>query len=158
MKCRSWQPSVKLASDFDKPFNLPGDSGAFVIHEMRQTGFGSGYDLKCYISNCHRGPHTLSQLRSLLLYERASTMSSFDTSTPQLKAVENLLDGFSSFNFGKVGSHLSKNYQYEAFNGVTDLAKLNKEGLTETSQRFLAGMSKLDVSTQQWGTIFNPTD
>ena len=54
-------------------------------------------------------------------------MSNFDASTPQLKAVENVIDALTSLNLGKFGTFLSKNYQYEAFHGATDLSKLDEE-------------------------------
>ena len=76
-------------------------------------------------------------------------MANFDTSTPQLEAVKSVFDAFSSINLSKVGSLLSKNFQYDAFNEVTELAKLNKEELAKSAQRLLTGMTKLDVSIQR---------
>jgi hypothetical protein len=73
-------------------------------------------------------------------------MSSFNANTPQLKAVKNLLDAVTSLELGKVASLLSKNYQYEAFNGVTDLAKMDRERYGEMVQLFFTGITKLDVS------------
>ena len=103
---------------------------------------------------------TLSQLRSLLLYERkllTPKMSTFDASTPQLKTVKNLMDAFASFNLDKFAALLSKNFQYEAFGGVTDLAKMDTEAYAEVIQGLYVGVTKTDVGIQQRGTVFDPT-
>ena len=85
-------------------------------------------------------------------------MSNLDASTPQLEAVKNLFDAITSFDLGEVRTLLSKNYQYEAFNGVTDLVKLDKESYTEMIQGLSIGVTKMDVSIQQQRTVFKPTD
>ena len=85
-------------------------------------------------------------------------MSTFKANTPQLETVKNLMDAFASFNFSKVAPLISKNFQYEVFNGVTDLGKLDRERYAEMAQGVFAGVTKADVSIwQQWRTIFNPT-
>ena len=85
-------------------------------------------------------------------------MSTFIASTPQLKAVKNVVDAWTSLNLGKANALISKNYQYEVFHVATDLAKLDNERHAEAIQRLFAGMNKLDVSTQQRRTVFDPTD
>ena len=85
-------------------------------------------------------------------------MSTLDASTPQLKVVKNMLDAFASFNFGEFATLVSRNFQYEAFNGVTDLVKLDKESYTEMIQGLSIGVTKMDVSIQQQRTVFKPTD
>jgi hypothetical protein len=63
-------------------------------------------------------------------------MPNLDASTPQLKLVKNLSDAFTSFDLGNLAGHLSKDFQYDAFNGVADLAELDKEGYAE----FIGGL------------------
>ena len=58
----------------------------------------------------------------------------------------------------KVSNLLSKNYQYEAFNGVTDLTELDGERYAEALQVFFVEATKFDVSTQQWRAILNHID
>jgi hypothetical protein len=84
-------------------------------------------------------------------------MSNFESS-PQLKAVKSMFDTITSFNLDKVETLFSKNYQYEALHGPTDLAKLDREKHAEVIRMLWSGTTKLDVSTQQWRIIFNPAD
>ena len=82
-------------------------------------------------------------------------MSNLDASSPQLQAVKNLFDLITSLNPDKLETVFSKNYQYEAFNGVTDsLAKMDRETHAELGRVVLEGATKLGVSIQQWRTIF----
>ena len=74
----------------------------------------------------------------------------------QLKTIKNLFDAITSFDLSK--GLLSKNYQHEAFNGVTDLAELGGERYAEALQVFFVEVTKFDVSTQQWRAILNPVD
>lgn len=74
-------------------------------------------------------------------------MSDFNASTSQLKAVKNMIDAWSSFNLGKVNALVSKNYKYEAFNGVSELATVDNKGRAEMTKAVLSGLTKLDVST-----------
>ena len=85
-------------------------------------------------------------------------MPNFDASTPQLEAVKSLMDAFASLNLGELMTLLSKNYQYEAFNGATTLTKLDREAYAKVIQGLSAGVTKMDVSIQQRSTIFIPTD
>ena len=85
-------------------------------------------------------------------------MFNLDPSTPQLKVVKDLMDGITSFNLDEVVTLLSKKFQYEVLNGVTDLAKLDKERYAAMVQGLLDGIAKVDVSIQQRRTILNPTN
>ena len=76
-------------------------------------------------------------------------MFNLDASTPQLNIIKNLLDALTSLNFGETATLFSKNFQYEAFNGVTDLAKLDKESYAGMIQGVSAGVTKFEVSVQQ---------
>ena len=85
-------------------------------------------------------------------------MSNFDASTPQSETVKNLMGAITPFGLGKVAALLSKAFQYEVFNGATDLAKMDGDAYAGVVQGLSAGLTKVDVSTQQWITVFNPTD
>ena len=85
-------------------------------------------------------------------------MSNFDASTPQLEVAKNLLDAVTSFDLGKLTTTISENYQYEAFNGVADQAKLDKEGYAKLAQGLFAGLTKFDVSIQQRRTTLSQAD
>ena len=85
-------------------------------------------------------------------------MSNFNADTPQLKVVKNMLDALASVNSGEFHAHFSKNYQYEVFNGITDVVKLDNARRTERVKALFSGMTKSEVSIQQWRAIFNPTD
>ena len=79
-------------------------------------GFGSGHKLKCYISHCHRGlPHSLEV--TLPTPQQTQTLDiqndQFQCRTPQLTAVKNVVDAWTSLNLGKANALISKNYQYE---------------------------------------------
>ena len=85
-------------------------------------------------------------------------MSNLDASSPQLQAAKKLFDLATSLNLDKLETIFSNNYRYEAFNGVTDLAKMDKERQVEVIRALLAGMTKVDVSVQQRRTIFTQAD
>ena len=151
MVCGPSLGRLALASDFDKPFSSVKASGAFTVHGMHQMGFGPGHNPKCYINNCYLGPPTLSWPRSLLLYQLKSLnhkMSNFDVSTPQLKAAKNFMDAFVSLSICDLMTSLSKNFQYEAFGGATNLAKMDMEVCAEAMQGLFVGLTKLDVNVQ----------
>ena len=83
-------------------------------------------------------------------------MSGLNPTTPQLKVIKNMADALTSLNLSKFNTLFSKDYQYEAFNGITDLAKLDNAGRAKSSQAAWAGLTKSEVSIQQRGTISNP--
>jgi len=85
----------------------------------------------------------------LLLYKHepsTSKMSSLNATTPQLKVIKNMADALTSLNLSKFGPLFSKNYQYEAFNGITEKAKLDNVGTAESSQAVWAGLTKSEVT------------
>ena len=85
-------------------------------------------------------------------------MSNFNASTPQIKVIKNMIDAFSSLDLGKFNTLFSKDYQYEGFNGITDLAHADNATRIATSQTLLSGLTKSEVSIQQRRTVFNPTN
>ena len=86
-------------------------------------------------------------------------MSNPDASSPQVQAAKKLFDLVTAFDLDNLETVFSKNYQYEAFNGVTDsLAKMDRESHSEMVRVVWAGLTKFDVSIQQRRTIFYLTD
>ena len=86
-------------------------------------------------------------------------MSNLVANTPQLQAIKNLFDTTTSLNPDKLATIFSKNYQYEAFNGVTDsLAKMDRETHIEAARAVFGAATKLDVSIQQQRTILHLTN
>jgi len=73
-------------------------------------------------------------------------MPNLDASSPQLKLVKNLFDAFTSFDLVNLACHLSKDFQYNALNGVADLAELDKEGYAGFIGGVFGGVTKLDVT------------
>ena len=85
-------------------------------------------------------------------------MTNSDASTPQVEVVKKWLEAYFSLDIKGVEPLLSKNYQYEAFNGITDHAKFDNAGRIATSQALLSGLTKSEVSIQQRRAFFNSTD
>ena len=81
-------------------------------------------------------------------------MTNLNASTPQLQAVKSMADLLTSLNPDKLATLFSKDYQYEAFNGATDLAKMDREKHVGVVRALWAGMTKFDVSIQQQRTTF----
>ena len=94
MPRRSCGPSLgrpALTSDFDKPFDSAGASGAFIARNVIDALRLCQARPECYINNTYTtitdGPHPLAV--ALSVTPRAQNLeSNFDASAPQLKAVE----------------------------------------------------------------------
>ena len=65
---------------------------------------------------------------------------------------------FAALEVDNLMALLSKNYQYEVFGGATSPTKMNREVYAEVIRGLSAGVTKMDVSTQQRRTIFIPTN
>ena len=75
-------------------------------------------------------------------------MSSFDDSTPQLKAAKQWIDAYSSIDIENVAAITSKNYQYQVLPGVIGIPDEGKEKHIERYRKLLGAMDKAEVRTK----------
>ena len=81
-------------------------------------------------------------------------MVDFDANTPQLKALEKLVDAYVSLDLNNLESILSKDYRYEALPEVPGVPIQTKEAHLEMWKEVYSVVSKLDVRIRQRGTAF----
>jgi len=79
-------------------------------------------------------------------------MVDFDLSTPQLKAVKNMIDAYISLDLNNLAPLLSKDYQYEAFPKSTDFPVQTKESHLQVWGKIFSPVNKLDVRIRHWRT------
>ena len=84
-------------------------------------------------------------------------MCSLNATTPQLKVVENFIDGYISFDVKNVEPHVSKDFMYQSFPKAHDLPVRPKEQRFEGFKPVLSLVTKLDVSNRRGGTTFRLT-
>ena len=75
-------------------------------------------------------------------------MVNFDTSTPQLKVVKNLLDAYSTRDIKNVEPFISKNYQYHALPESLGLPKEDREEHAQRIRETFPLFSKIEVCIQ----------
>jgi len=81
-------------------------------------------------------------------------MVDFDTSTPQLKAVKQLLDAYISLDSNNVRPLISKDYQYEPLPKSPDITDKGKEDHIQEWREMLSLLTKYDVRIRQQRTAF----
>ena len=75
-------------------------------------------------------------------------MSSFDTSTPQLKAAKRWIDAYTSLDTKKIAAATSKNYEYQALPEVIGIPEEAKAKHLERYRDILGAMAKAEVCIQ----------
>ena len=81
-------------------------------------------------------------------------MTHFDTTTPQLKAVDRLLEAYRSCDTENLAPSLSKNFTYRAFPKSTDVPDQTKEEHIQLFRPVFARLAKIDVRIRHKGTFF----
>lgn len=79
-------------------------------------------------------------------------MSSFDASTPQLKAAKRWMDAYSSLDTKNIAAATSKNYQYQVLPEVIGIPEEAKERHLERYRDIFGAMAKAEVCIQ-WGEL-----
>jgi len=79
-------------------------------------------------------------------------MVDFDASTPQLRLIKKLLNGYCSLDMSNVEPLLSKDYQYEPFPECAEFPKQTKESHLKLWGEVFS--SKTEVRIQRRGTDF----
>jgi hypothetical protein len=74
-------------------------------------------------------------------------MVNFDDSTPQLKLIKRMCEGYISLDLNNVEPTLSKNYHYEAFPESAELPKQTKESHLRVWGEVFSLLNKLEVRT-----------
>ena len=79
-------------------------------------------------------------------------MSSFDTSTAQLKLAQQCSDAYTSLDIKNVEPIISKDLQYLTFPDSVGVPKEPKERHIERLGMMMTVLSKVDVRIQHWST------
>ena len=82
-------------------------------------------------------------------------MFNIDASTPQLKALEKLLEAYASLDANNPDPSLSKNYKHETFPKSIGLPEETKEEHIERFKKTLPVLTELAVRIQHRRTAFN---
>jgi len=85
-----------------------------------------------------------------------SRMVDLDTSTPQLRLIKRLIDGYCSLDMNNVEPLLSKDYQCEILPAWIDLPKQTKESHLQMWGELFSPGRKAEVRIRHRGTIFSP--
>jgi hypothetical protein len=81
-------------------------------------------------------------------------MCSLNGTTPQLKAVETLIDGYCSLDMKNIEPHISKDFMFRSFPEAPNLPVGPKEQYLERFQPVISLMKKLEVSNRREGATF----
>jgi len=76
-------------------------------------------------------------------------MVNVNATTPQLKAVKNYLDAYTSLDVNNVERVLSKNFKFQTFPETTDLPEQAKGAYIERFRRASTLMTKMDVRIRE---------
>jgi len=77
-------------------------------------------------------------------------MVDFDANTPQLRALEKLVDAYVSLDLNNLESVLSKDYQYEALPEVPGVPIQTKESHIQMWKGVYSLVSKQEVRIRYW--------
>ena len=81
-------------------------------------------------------------------------MVDFDTSSPKLKAVKQLLDAYISLDLNNLKPLISKDYQYEPLPESLDIANQGKEDHIQKWGQIFSLLTKFDVRIRQQRIAF----
>ena len=81
-------------------------------------------------------------------------MVDFDTSSPKLKAVKQLLDAYISLDLNNLKPLISKDYQYEPLPESLDIANQGKQDHIQKWGQIFSLLTKFDVRIRQQRIAF----
>jgi len=85
-------------------------------------------------------------------------MINIDATTPQLKAVKDLIDAYCSLDISKIEPFISKNFKFQTFPKTIDIPEEAREVHIERYRGILAAVAKLEVRIQHRRTALKLTD
>lgn len=77
------------------------------------------------------------------------TISNFDATTPQLKAVKNLLEAYHTLDVSKVEPFVAKGFRFQTWPETEELPEEQKDGHIERYGQLFSLMSSADVCVKR---------